>query len=291
MGGYGGSDVFEYRVLDGITGGNVVQVAIDVRPAYLEANRIRATESGVFFRFSRAVDVSRLNLYDSADARLGSADLTVVRERTGSITGSLVLHEDGMGVSFVKTGGPLQADSYKVNVRGGTGGFADVYRRALDANGDGVIGDDATASFTVAPSTATVVSIPDFMRGPGQSVAVPNRAAGSLPLRLSEGAGVQSLSVELQFDNALFSIRDVRLAGGIAGTVETTAIHGGLRIQVVLAVPLSRGAVDLLDIFASVPAGAGGDVQQVIDLRNVVIRDGRGLTVTVIADDAVQAVG
>ncbi|MEI7970818.1 MAG: Ig-like domain-containing protein [Betaproteobacteria bacterium] len=291
VGGYGGSDVFEYRVLDGITGGNVVQVAIDVRPAYLEVDRIRATESGVDVRFSRALDASRLNLYDSADARLGSADLTVVGDRTGSITGSLVLHEDGMGVSFVKTGGPLLADTYKVTVRGGTGGFADVYRRALDGNRDGVIGDDATASFTVAPSKATVVSIPDFMRGPGQPVAVPNRAAGSLPLRLSEGAGVQSLSVELQFDNGLFSIRDVRLAGGIAGTVSTTAIHGGMRIQVALGAPLGRGAVDLLDIFATVPAGASTNVQQVIDLRNVVIRDGRGLTLPVIADDAVQAVG
>src|SRR5262245_32589170 len=86
----------------------------------------------------------------------------------------------------------------------------------LDGNGDGAAGDDYTTPFTVAPSSAVVVSLPDFTRGPGQTVTVPSTSVSAgIPLRLSNGNGVTSLNLTLTYNPALLNLTGIVRGTGL----------------------------------------------------------------------------
>ena len=75
-------------------------------------------------------------------------------------------------------------------------------------------GDDYTTTFTAGPGAAATLSLPDFVRGPAQTVHVP-AAHGGLPLMLNDADGVQTIEVTLSYDPALLTIAasDERPAG------------------------------------------------------------------------------
>lgn len=65
-------------------------------------------------------------------------------------------------------------------LRSGATGFRTPGGALLDGNADGIPGDDYLTSIAAPPQTVdTVLSVPDFTRGPGQSII--------LPLQLSNG--------------------------------------------------------------------------------------------------------
>lgn len=105
----------------------------------------------------------------------------------------------------MRTGAPLAADNYSVRLKSRATGFVDTLGRLLDGNGDFTAGDDFVAGFTVAASAARTVSLPDIVRGPSQAVHVPNTATG-LPIRISDGAGVLSVDLDVVYDPALLNI-------------------------------------------------------------------------------------
>ncbi|MBL8534224.1 MAG: hypothetical protein JNL33_10275 [Betaproteobacteria bacterium] len=209
---------------------------------------------------------------------------------SGAVKGSLVLDADGKGLSFVRTGGALAADSYTLTVRAGAGGLRDASGNVLDGNADGTVGDDYIAAFRVPTAPAVTLSLPDVMRGPGQDVVVPNNIAGGLhlPVRVSEGQGVESIAFTLLFDAAMLEVQDVRLATGFAGTVSRTAVAGGIRVQAQFDAPLPAGAVSPIDIVSRVPAGATYGAAQVLDLRDVVVAGDGGDPVEAMGEDALH---
>jgi hypothetical protein len=173
--------------------GNTVSVLLNVPdpPATLHVEALGPTRSGFTARFSRALDPTVLNLYDAAGA-LGPADVIFTGATTGLVAGSLILSPNRSDITFVQTGGPLLPDTYTLTLRSAADGFKDTRGTLLDGNTDGTPGDDFTGTFTVSGPPPVVVSIPDFMRGPGQAVNVPADGSG-LPLRLSEAAGMAVL--------------------------------------------------------------------------------------------------
>ena len=157
-----------------------------------------------------------LNLYDNSTGTLGPADVTLVGTTTGAIRGSLVVDavagrsgSDGATrITFIQTGqsgvlgsaapgtlfGVLPNDTYTVTLRSASNGFQDTNGNLLDGNADGTPGDDYVTTFVVNNSSNSVtVTLPDFSRGAGQLVNVPNTAAANdtftngLPLRLYNG--------------------------------------------------------------------------------------------------------
>ena len=150
-----------------------------------------------------------LNLYDNASGTLGPVDVTLVRASNGaSINGSLVVNSTGTQITFAETGqsgvlgsaaqstlfGVLPNDTYTVTLRSATNGFKDANGNLLDGNADGTPGGDYVTTFVVNNSSSSVtVTLPDFARGAGQLVNVPNTVAADntfttgLPLRLYNG--------------------------------------------------------------------------------------------------------
>src|SRR5690606_16117062 len=86
----------------------------------------------------------------------------------------------------------------------------------LDGDGDGTPGGDYTFSFTVSAGDAVVVGLPDFSRGPTQSVNVPAVGSGEaplegLPIRVSQTAGVTSMTMTITYDPTMLDVSEVRL--------------------------------------------------------------------------------
>src|SRR5262249_20183566 len=155
---------------------------------------------------TRAVDSSVLNLYDQGGT-LGPADATLVGAASGTVAGSLVLNATGDRMTFIRTGGfnagafgLLDPDTYTVTLRSAADGFKDSLGRLLDGNGDGILGDNYTTTFTVTapPASAVTVSLPDFARGYGQPVNVPASVSTGIPITLSNGHHVTRVDVTLR---------------------------------------------------------------------------------------------
>ena len=117
----------------------------------------------------------------------------------------MILSDGNRQITFVRTGGPLAADTYTVTLRSAANGFREPGGDLLDGNADGTVGDDYSTTFTVTapPADEVVVGIPDFARGYGQAVNLPRNTDAGIPLTLSTGQNVSRVVVELAYDSGL----------------------------------------------------------------------------------------
>jgi hypothetical protein len=250
----------------------------DSVPASFRVTGFTATNSGFRVQFNRAFLPDVLNLYDTQAGGLGPADVTLVGSTTGPVRGSLVLDATATGLTFLQTGGVLAADTYTVTLRSAANGFRDPAGALLDGNGDGTPGDDYTTIFTVAPSSAVVVGVRDFMRGPGQFVNVPAGATG-LPLHLSDGSGVTSVSLTLAYNPQYLTISAAAVGPNVpAGATATldTSTPGQALISFTSPTPLPAGAIDFVTLTAQVPnaAGTAYTAKHLLDIGNVLVNNG-----------------
>ncbi len=231
---------------------------------------------GVSVQFNRAFDPSSLNLYDSALSPLGPADLTLVGAASGPVAGSLVLDSSGRSLRFLKTGGVLVNDTYTVRLRSALNGFRDTSGGLLDGNSDGTAGDDYVATFRVDnPSNAVILSVPDFARGPGQAVTLVAGSSVGIPLRLSDGTGVESLDLTLRYNSALLTIGVATLAAGVPGTLlQTGSTANSVSYHYSTSVPLGSGPRTLLSVQAIVPSTAPYASKEVLDLTGLSLNGG-----------------
>ena len=130
--------------------------------------------SGFEAVLNRELDLADINLYDTkldGDPNvLDAPDVTLIRNGTDVISGSLKWNDATDTLSFVKTGGVLQPGSYEATLVSGTDAFEDTSGDVLDGDGNGVVGDDFIGSFVVSSSNERVIGLPDFARGSGQPV-------------------------------------------------------------------------------------------------------------------------
>jgi hypothetical protein len=251
----------------------------------LQVTSAVATNSGVVITFNQAINPSTLNLYDSGSGTLGAADVTLVGASTGAVRGSLVVGAGNTTVTFIKTGGPLAADTYTLTLRSAANGFVTPTGGLLDGNADGTAGDDFSGPITISSSTALVVGVPDFTRGAGQAVNVPASGTG-IPLTISNIAGVTSVQADVLFDSTVLSV-----TGGtatIAGTTVTvTAITGGVHVSVTGISGATGTNVTVASLTATVPNTAPYANKEIVQVRNVSVNGG-ALTAT--GDDAIHVV-
>jgi hypothetical protein len=189
----------------------------------------------------------------------------------GRVAGSVVFDTDGRGLSFVKTGGLLEAGNYQLSLNAGADGFVSLGGLRLDGNADGTAGDNYSRSFTVAASTAAVLAVQEFARGPGQAASY-DPALGAFAISLERGAGFQTLSFDLGFDPALLKVTGATLASGLptGSSITSTLVQPGLlRVQVTLGSAVADAALrNLVLVQATVPLSAGYGAAEVLRLSN-----------------------
>ena len=122
--------------------------------------------------------------------------------------GSLVVDPSMRQVTFIKSGGPFEPDTYTVTLRSAADGFVDAGGQPLDGNGDGTPGDDYTGTFTVdePAAGAITIGIPDIVRGPGQPINMPADETTGIPVTISDGTNVRAIDLRVAYDPALLLI-------------------------------------------------------------------------------------
>lgn len=293
------SDPNETVVVDiaAVAGGNelgdqqqTVTIADDDLPPTFMVTSLTSTNSGFVLELNNQLDTADINLYDTENAGLGAADVTLVGATSGPVVGSLVA--SGTSVAFVATGGPLAADTYTVTLRSGTDAFEDVSGQLLDGNGDGTAGDNYSSEFTIAPPEgAREVSIPDFMRGPGQDVNLPADETTGIPITLSDGAGVLAVDIRIAYDPTMLEITGASAPAGGTVVLNTTAVPGVAILVFFSSVSLPAGPLTLINLEANVPADNASGIygeQQVLELMDVVVGDGNDNEFPAVADDGVH---
>jgi hypothetical protein len=273
---------------------------IDDDPTTLQVTTFTPTTTGFTVRFNQAIDTSTLNLYDTQTGSLGPADVTLTRNGSEAIRGSLVLAPDNRGFTFIQTDAILPDGSYSVRLRSAANGFKDTSGGLLDGNSDGTPGDDYTTTFSVAPAGTRIVSIPDFARGPGQAVNIPADGSG-IPITLSDGTGVTSLVLTLRYDPTLLNITGAApgSAAPAGATVDVGGPPGQLTLTYSAPTPLGGlGNVPVINLTAQVPADAPYKAKDLLDLDNIRInngaiaaRDNDGVHVVVFLGDATGNAG
>ena len=297
-------EVDETVVVDivSIVGGNedgTQQVTItivddDVPPGFMVSS-LTGTNSGFVVEFSASVDASDLNLYDAFAVGAGAADLVVEGAVVGGVAGSIAV--TGPSVTFVATGGTLAADTYSVTLRSAADGFKDDTGRLLDGNADGIPGGDFAGTFEVADPVlgSVTLSLPDVVRGPGQEVNIPATSAG-LPLMISEGAGVRSVTASVDFDANILTISGAAVGPNMpAGSTVIVDVSspGTAVITFTSPVDLPAGENVLVNITASVPTVDANEIfgtQGVLDLHSAAVTDSSANLLPVIDDDAIHLV-
>ncbi len=250
------------------------------------------TASGVHVQFDRDFDPAVLNLYDVETGLFGPADVTLVGDSVGAVTGSLVVGADS--IAFVATGGTLQADTYTFTLRSAEDGFKDLAGNLLDGNRDGTPGGDYVGTFDVAPEEV-VVSLPDFARGPGQTVNVP-ASDSHLPLTLVDnrdgGTGIKSMDVTIEYDPALLEITAASLDPDAPAGVSLTAYTdtpGLVTLSLTsAAAPFSGGVFDLITLTVGVLATAVYGNTGVLEITELNVIDAQDAAVPTTADNALH---
>ena len=271
-----GADSFTYQATDGVAVSATAVVNIDVLPQTLVVTDFSAQSDGFTATFNGPISDTTLNLYSGEALGIDPSDVIVVGATTGAVSGSLSVQADTGTIRFLATGGPLLPDVYTVQLRSGVNGFVSEDGGQLDGNNDSVAGDNFVTQFSVSAPTGVAVSIPSFARGPGQEIDVPATGAG-IPVTISDGAGVTSVSFELNYDPSLFTLNTITAGPDAPADLIVNldlSTPGLASVVISTATGLTAGQNDFLTIDAAVPFGAEYQATQIIDIQNLLINNG-----------------
>jgi hypothetical protein len=272
-----------------------VVYSLPAATAPLRVTSLTGGANGFTLGFNQAFDPTEISVFGSPSA---PPDVTLVGPG-GPVAGTLVVNPLSTGVNapfgslatFIPTGGPLAAGTYTVTLRSAADGLQNLYGDLLlDGNGDGTAGDNYTNTFTVAApaANARTVSLPNFVRGPNQAVALPT----GIPIRLSDGQGVTAASLQIRYDPALLTISGVTVGTGLTGATATLNTNTPGLAQVTFTSPtaLAAGAVDFVRLTATVRVDAPYSAKHVLDLASVTVTAGT-TALPVVEDDGLHIVG
>ena len=262
---------------------------LSVLPVPLTVKSFSHDSNGFALRFNDPFDPGAINLYDSTLAKLGLSDIILSGASSGVVKGSVVFDADYKGLRYIASGSGLLADTYSLTLKSGPSAFHSVFGN-LDGNADGIGGDDYVTGFASGAAPALRLSLPDFMRGPGQSVDVP--AAGRyLPLTLSSVGDVRNLRFSVRFDPTLMQITGALAGAGLPGGAALavdTSVAGQITVAIASSTAIAAGKVTLVNLIARVPDTAAYGAVEVVDIGDVVANAN---SVNAADDDALHVVG
>ena len=285
------------RVIDKDGGFFETTTQIVITPTTFRVTSLAANVSGFDVQFNRAVDLTTLNLYDGYNHELGSPDMTVIGAHAGrdyygnvipgAVAGSLIWDAASNTAHFVKTGGALAADSYTVTLFSRTGGWVDTAGRLLDGDSNGTDGGNYVYTFTVGTSTARVLSVPDFARGPRQPVNVDSHGTAlgtNLPVFISDASNIYSVDFTLTYDPSLLTITvpaggNIALGAGMPASGWSATANfvdaGQLKVTVSGTTPLPSGTLNqnLVSLVASVPENAPYLAAEILRFTNIRVNE------------------
>ena len=244
-------------------------------PGTLEVQSLTPTSTGFTVTFNAPVNTSVLSLYGAGTSSAPVA--TLVGQSIGPVTGSLVVSPNGETVTFIKTSGLLAADTYTITLVSGANAFESTAGALLDGIGNGVPGSNLTSTFTVSPlaSNAVVVSIPDFTRGYGQAVNVPASTTTGLPITISTGQNVSSVTLTLTYNPALLTLSSftTTIPGAMATANLSTPGTAVITISSATQFSSTAGAITLGDFTAAVPNNATYGSKEILHITNLSVFD------------------
>jgi hypothetical protein len=208
--------------------------------------------SGFTLRLAKALNLGTLNIYDGVDASVDVADVTLVRNGTENIRGSLIYNPTNGIVDFVKTGGILEDGNYTVTISGGSNGL--IYSDGSDLNldGDNNPQTNFTNSFTISNGNNRQLNLNDVSRGLGEATPV--------SITLNDGNGVNNLKFSLKYDTDFLDVSAVNLDAALVnlGWTNSSSIDpltGTINVQI-QGTALAAGGVNLIDLSATTKTGA-----------------------------------
>jgi ELWxxDGT repeat protein len=268
----------------------------------IQVMAVTPTSTGVSVQFSRAIDPTVLNLYDQA-GQFGPADVTLVGPN-GPVRGSLVLTRSSAvpagqydGVTFIASGGAtpttsagsvLAAGTYTLTLFSGANAFKDLDGNFLND------GNPYTTTFTVSAPPAVIVSLPSFTRGAGQSVNLPTNTAAGMPLFVSIGNLVGSVSLSFTYDNTLLNITGFTPNAAIPGVGSSFSTStSGTTTTVTLTVTGTAafgpvGAFTLGHFTATVPDTAPYGAKAILHVTALTAFSPSGTAVPALGADGLQ---
>ncbi len=249
---------------------------------------LSTSASSVSVRFAKSTDIAKLNIVDSNNAN-GATDVTLVGNTVGAVKGSVILDADNKGFTFIKTGGPLDADTYTLTLRSASNGLTDTAGNLLDGDSNNVAGGDFVQQFTVtAPASGAItLRVGDFVRGYGQPVNLPANSTNGLPITISTGVNVTGASFRLNYDPNLLTI-----TGGttsIAGATITvdTSVAGRAVVNVTSSTQFSStaGLLTLVNLAANIPNTAPNGAKGLLTISNVTLTSANASPLVSSTDD------
>jgi hypothetical protein len=269
---------FSNEVAIAVTDAAVPEVSVE-QPITLAAgaDAVTLTPTGFHVRFNRAIDFNALDLL-WAERWQETPEVGLAGAKSGVVPGSIVPDPDNRGFTFVKTAGVLAPDNYTLTIRSGSEGLRDELGRPLDANGDGIFGDDFVLGFAILPGSEPILSIGEFARGPGQSVRLPaGSPTGGIPIRITNGAGITDVEFTLRYSPADLSLLGVRRGAHGGGDITLAAIDseaGVAHIHLERLAGLTGATAELLILDAEVPMQARYGYADILDLSELQINGG-----------------
>src|SRR5208282_5265275 len=265
-----------------------------VNAATLQVQSFQPTATGFTVTFNKLLNASQLNLYDSFPVSFGTPDLTLTDENGIVMRGSLLKSTVGgdTQITFVLTGqtsvgndpsthGTLPTGSYTLVLRSASNAFVDTSGNLL--SGAATPGSNYTTTFSVIQPTLEF-SLPDFTRGAGQTVNLPNDSGTGIPFRLynsgSTAETISTLTFRMPYNISLLTITGIVRGSNVPtnaiGSLNTTSSPGVALVGFTagptpVLVPASAGALNLLDLTASVPTSAPYDGAELLDLQNIAL--------------------
>ena len=262
------------------------QFSVQVNLGKLVVTGFSDADWGFAVRFNDAVDVAQLNLYGAS-----APDVAVTNSAGAVVKGSLVVDDDGKGFAFIRTGAQLAADRYQVVIRGAADGVTNARRGALDGNADGSAGGNYGMAFSVAAAPTVRLRLPDFARGPGQSIDLTSAGTG-MPVTLTSDGTVTELRLRLRSSPGMLTLTEIRRGANLPADATLTVVpvagaSGQFDITVQRATALPVGSLKLLSLIGSVPTTARlGDAGAIV-LERVFVN---GVAAPLAADAAVDLV-
>jgi hypothetical protein len=227
---------------------------------------------GFTVSFSKAFDPSKLTRYGSGVSTV--QDVTLVGGAgNGPIPGTVYVNPSNQSITFKATESYLESffgtpvlpdDTYTVTlVSGTTNGFSDGSTGLDGANNDGHA--NFTTTFTTANQSKTILSLPDFARGPdgAHNIQIPNDTGHGIPVTLTNATTVSATLFSLNYNPSLLTVTGASAVdattGGTLALLGTPTIidatHATANFQYTSTAPQS-GTVVLGGILASVPDSA-----------------------------------